>query len=145
MPRHPCSVTLLSCALPLLRRYNEVSFYALNVIHPVTHALGNTLKRVVMIVVSVVVLNHRFTPLGLVGCCTAIGGVLAYSVSKAKYQSQANINEASSSSSSSCTPSATDAAPAAPAMAAATEPEGDQKTASDAGNTGGDIASLAGG
>ena len=68
-------------------RYNEVSFYALNIVHPVTHALGNTLKRVVMITVSVLVLGHKFTPLGLVGCCTAIGGVLSYSVAKAKLMS----------------------------------------------------------
>lgn len=67
--------------------YNEVSFYALNVIHPVTHALGNTLKRVVMIIVSVLVLNHKFTPLGLAGCTTAIGGVMAYSIAKAKLES----------------------------------------------------------
>lgn len=67
--------------------YNEVSFYALNIIHPVTHALGNTLKRVVMIIVSVLVLNHKFTPLGLAGCTTAIGGVMAYSITKAKLES----------------------------------------------------------
>ncbi|CAM9647432.1 unnamed protein product [Ectocarpus sp. 4 AP-2014] len=66
--------------------YNEVSFYALNIIHPVTHALGNTLKRVVMIIVSVLVLNHRFTPLGLAGCTTAIGGVMAYSLTKARLE-----------------------------------------------------------
>ncbi|CAM9915583.1 unnamed protein product, partial [Discosporangium mesarthrocarpum] len=65
--------------------YNEVSFYTLNAIHPVTHALGNTLKRVVMIAVSVMVFNHSFTPLGLVGCCTAIGGVMLYSLTKAKF------------------------------------------------------------
>ncbi|CAM9301390.1 unnamed protein product, partial [Hapterophycus canaliculatus] len=67
--------------------YNEVSFYALNIIHPVTHALGNSLKRVVMIAVSVVVLNHKFTPLGLAGCTTAIGGVMAYSITKARLES----------------------------------------------------------
>lgn len=63
-----------------------MSFYALNIIHPVTHALGNTLKRVVMIIVSVLVLNHRFTPLGLAGCTTAIGGVMAYSLTKARLE-----------------------------------------------------------
>lgn len=64
-----------------------MSFYALNIIHPVTHALGNTLKRVVMIIVSVLVLNHKFTPLGLVGCSTAICGVMGYSLTKAKLES----------------------------------------------------------
>lgn len=63
-----------------------MSFYALKIIHPVTHALGNTLKRVVMIIVSVLVLNHKFTPLGLAGCTTAICGVMAYSMTKAKLE-----------------------------------------------------------
>ncbi|CAN0044741.1 unnamed protein product, partial [Ectocarpus sp. 13 AM-2016] len=82
------SVCLRVCAFhePPPIRYNEVSFYALNIIHPVTHALGNTLKRVVMIIVSVLVLNHRFTPLGLAGCTTAIGGVMAYSLTKARLE-----------------------------------------------------------
>lgn len=52
-----------------------------------THALGNTIKRVVMIIVSVLVLNHKFTPLGLAGCTTALGGVMAYSITKAKLES----------------------------------------------------------
>lgn len=76
-----------------------MSFYALNAIHPVTHALGNTLKRVVMIVVSVVVLNHQFTPLGLVGCCTALSGVMGYSVLKAKLQSKMNVKSKTSGAS----------------------------------------------
>lgn len=40
-----------------------------------------------MIIVSVVVLNHKFTPLGLTGCITAIGGIMAYSMTKAKLES----------------------------------------------------------
>lgn len=75
--------------MPKTSRYNEVSFYALNIIHPVTHALGNTVKRVVMIIVSVLVLNHKFTPLGLFGCTTALSGVMAYSVIKAKLENGA--------------------------------------------------------
>ena len=35
------------------------------------------------------VLNHKFTPLGLTGCITAIGGVMAYSMTKAKLESGA--------------------------------------------------------
>lgn len=40
-----------------------------------------------MIIVSVLVLNHKFTPLGLAGCTTAIGGVMAYSILKARFES----------------------------------------------------------
>ncbi|CAM9762138.1 unnamed protein product, partial [Sphacelaria rigidula] len=35
--------------------YNEVAFYCLNAIHPVTHAVANTLKRVFLIATSIVV------------------------------------------------------------------------------------------
>ncbi|CAM9307459.1 unnamed protein product [Chrysoparadoxa australica] len=68
--------------------YNEVAFRALDLIHPLTHSLGNTLKRVVMIIVSVLVLKHRFTPRGVGGCVMAIGGVMAYSVAKHHYDSK---------------------------------------------------------
>ena len=34
--------------------YNEVSFYTLDSVHPITHAVGNTIKRVILILFSVV-------------------------------------------------------------------------------------------
>jgi solute carrier family 35 protein E1 len=34
--------------------YNEVSFYVLDSVHPITHAVGNTIKRVILILYSVV-------------------------------------------------------------------------------------------
>lgn len=42
--------------------YNEVAFLALDSVQPITHAVGNTVKRVVVILASVV----RFKQLG--GC-----------------------------------------------------------------------------
>ncbi|KAG5178423.1 triosephosphate/phosphate translocator [Tribonema minus] len=69
--------------------YNEVAFYCLNAIHPLTHGIGNTIKRVVMIAVSVIAFHHRFTPLGVVGSATAIGGVLLYSIVKGHYDEEA--------------------------------------------------------
>ncbi|CAM9453926.1 unnamed protein product [Choristocarpus tenellus] len=66
----------------LFYMYNEVAFYCLNAIHPVTHAVANTLKRVFLIAVSVIVFNHKLTPLGLAGSAVAIAGVLLYSLAK---------------------------------------------------------------
>ena len=44
-------------------RYNEVAFYCLNSIDAVTHAVGNTIKRIVLLAVSVVVFNHQMSPM----------------------------------------------------------------------------------
>jgi solute carrier family 35 protein E1 len=41
--------------------YNEVAFLTLDCVAPVTHALGNTIKRVVIIIASVVVFGTTMT------------------------------------------------------------------------------------
>jgi solute carrier family 35 protein E1 len=69
--------TLISGLLFYL--YNEVSFKALNNLNPVSHALANTLKRVVIIVSSVLFFGEKITPVGMVGAALAICGVFAYS------------------------------------------------------------------
>mmetsp|Transcript_17569 Transcript_17569/g.25654 ORF Transcript_17569/g.25654 Transcript_17569/m.25654 type:complete len:383 (-) Transcript_17569:458-1606(-) len=66
--------------------YNEVAFLALSQVHPVTHAVGNTIKRVVIILTSVIVFNTQMTPLGTLGSAMAIGGVLLYSLAKNYYE-----------------------------------------------------------
>mmetsp|Transcript_58154 Transcript_58154/g.161061 ORF Transcript_58154/g.161061 Transcript_58154/m.161061 type:complete len:153 (-) Transcript_58154:329-787(-) len=62
--------------------YNEVAFLALNAVAPVTHAVGNTIKRVVIILASVVVFGNQLTPLGAAGSAIAIFGTLLYSLAK---------------------------------------------------------------
>jgi solute carrier family 35 protein E1 len=62
--------------------YNEVAFLALDNVAPVTHALGNTIKRVVIILTSVVVFGTKMTGRGALGSAIAIGGVLMYSLAK---------------------------------------------------------------
>lgn len=64
---------------------SEVAFYCLNEINPVTHAVANTLKRVFLIAVSIVVFGHKLTPLGFIGSGVAIAGVLLYSLAKQKF------------------------------------------------------------
>jgi len=62
--------------------YNEVAFLALDNVAPVTHALGNTIKRVVIILTSVVVFGTKMTSRGALGSTIAIAGVLLYSLAK---------------------------------------------------------------
>eukprot|EP00968_Pinguiococcus_pyrenoidosus_P002178 scaffold114_cov361-Pinguiococcus_pyrenoidosus.AAC.15 len=66
--------------------YNEVAFLVLNNVHPITHAVGNTIKRVVIIVASVFFFNTKMTQQSVVGSSVAIAGVLMYSLAKQIYK-----------------------------------------------------------
>ena len=71
---------------PYLRpSYNEVAFLALGRVNPVTHAVGNTIKRVVIIIASVVAFKTPVTKLGVIGSSIAIAGTLLYSLAKQKF------------------------------------------------------------
>ncbi|CAE8617554.1 unnamed protein product [Polarella glacialis] len=78
--------TMLSVSGFLYYIYNEVAFLALAEVAPVTHAVTNTVKRVVIILVSVVVFRTTITPLGALGSGIAIFGALMYSLAKGKYK-----------------------------------------------------------
>jgi len=65
--------------------YNEVAFLALGRVNPVTHAVGNTIKRVVIIVASVIAFKTPISTLGVVGSSIAIFGTLLYSLAKSKF------------------------------------------------------------
>jgi solute carrier family 35 protein E1 len=58
----------------------------LDQVAPVTHALGNTIKRVVIILTSVIVFGTTMTTQGAIGSAIAIGGVLLYSLAKNKFK-----------------------------------------------------------
>lgn len=64
---------------------NQVSFMTLDKVAPVTHAVGNTIKRVVIITTSVIVFGTRMTTQGAVGSAVAIAGVFLYSLAKNHY------------------------------------------------------------
>ena len=66
--------------------YNEVAFLALSEVAPVTHAVGNTVKRVVIILASVVAFRTPITALGALGSAIAILGTLLYSLAKGKFK-----------------------------------------------------------
>jgi len=65
--------------------YNEVAFLALGRVNPVTHAVGNTIKRVVIIVASVIAFKTPISGLGIIGSSIAIMGTLLYSLAKSKF------------------------------------------------------------
>ena len=65
--------------------YNEVAFLALGRVNPVTHAVGNTIKRVVIIIASVIAFKTPISTLGVIGSSIAILGTLLYSLAKSKF------------------------------------------------------------
>jgi len=64
--------------------YNEVAFLALGRVNPVTHAVGNTVKRVVIIAASVIAFKTPVSAMGLLGSAIALVGTLLYSLAKVK-------------------------------------------------------------
>ncbi|GIX62846.1 phosphoenolpyruvate/phosphate translocator, putative [Babesia caballi] len=61
---------------------NEVSFFALSQLTPVSHAVANTLKRVFLIFGSSMFFQTKITRLGHLGSAMAIVGAMLYSLSK---------------------------------------------------------------
>ena len=51
---------------------------------PVTHAVANTVKRVVIVVASVIAFRTPISTLGVVGSSVALTGTLLYSLAKQK-------------------------------------------------------------
>lgn len=80
----PVAVHALLSAL-FYYAYNEVAFQTLDKVAPVTHAVGNTIKRVIIILTSVVVFGTQMTVEGAVGSAVAIAGVLLYTLTKSRY------------------------------------------------------------
>jgi solute carrier family 35 protein E1 len=72
--------TLLALGGASYYLYNEVAFLALGKVNPVTHAVGNTIKRVVIIVASVVAFKTPMSTGSIVGSSIAILGTLLYSL-----------------------------------------------------------------
>ena len=66
---------------------NEVMYMALGSVHPVTLAVGNTMKRVFILVSSVLVFRNPITVQAYIGSAVGISGVLLYSLTKQHYES----------------------------------------------------------
>jgi solute carrier family 35 protein E1 len=74
--------------------YNEVAMLALNNVHPVTHAVANTMKRVVILLACVLVFRTPMTPLCMAGSGIAIVGGYLYSLAKGQEKAKAAIKKA---------------------------------------------------
>lgn len=68
---------------------NEVMYLALGSVHPITLAVGNTMKRVFILVASVVVFRNVITTQAAVGSAIGMSGVLLYSLTKQYYEKEA--------------------------------------------------------
>ncbi|KAF5774330.1 putative triose phosphate/phosphoenolpyruvate translocator, sugar phosphate transporter [Helianthus annuus] len=64
--------------------YNQSSYQALDDISPLTFSVGNTMKRVVVIVSSVIVFRNPVRPLNALGSAIAILGTFLYSQASSK-------------------------------------------------------------
>lgn len=65
---------------------NEVMYLALSNVHPVTLAVGNTMKRVFIMVASVMVFRNQISLQAGIGSAVGISGVLLYSLTKQHYE-----------------------------------------------------------
>ena len=59
--------------------YQQVSYMILARVSPVTHSIGNCVKRVIVIVASVVIFRNPMGPRSLAGTAIALAGVFLYS------------------------------------------------------------------
>jgi solute carrier family 35, member E1 len=66
--------------------YQQLSYSILSRVTPVTHSIGNCVKRVVVIVASVVAFSHPMSQQNMLGTGIALGGVFLYSQAKRKYK-----------------------------------------------------------
>lgn len=69
----------------MLSKFLQVMYLALESVHPTTLAVGNTMKRVFIVVASLIVFKTPISKLGMVGSAIAVGGVLVYSLARQHY------------------------------------------------------------
>ena len=73
--------------------YSEVAMQALNNVHAVTHAVGNVIRRVFILVASLAVFGTPMTTLGAVGSTIAIAGSYLYALAKHHEKLDAQASE----------------------------------------------------
>ncbi|CAN4103467.1 unnamed protein product [Withania somnifera] len=62
--------------------YNQVSYMSLNEISPLTFSVGNTMKRISVIVSSIIIFQNPIQPVNALGAAIAIFGTFLYSQAK---------------------------------------------------------------
>jgi solute carrier family 35 protein E1 len=73
--------------------YNEIAFWILGRVSPVSHAVGNAIKRVVIITASVFILNNPISTQCSIGSAIAILGTLVYSLTTISFTPLQNQND----------------------------------------------------
>jgi solute carrier family 35 protein E1 len=76
--------------------YNQLANNTLERVAPLTHAVGNVLKRVFVIGFSIVVFGNKISTQTGIGTVIAIGGVALYSYVKAKLEEEKRAKTATS-------------------------------------------------
>jgi len=69
-----------------LYTYNEFAFKVLGLVTPVAQAVGNTVKRVVILIATSIAFATPMTPIGIAGSSIAMVGVLIYSLVQQAYE-----------------------------------------------------------
>jgi solute carrier family 35 protein E1 len=70
----------------MFQLYYECAFLALDAVSPVTLSIGNNLKRIVIVITSVIIFNQKMSTQSMIGSSIAIGGVLLYGQVKEAYK-----------------------------------------------------------
>ncbi|GLT82808.1 hypothetical protein SLE2022_011470 [Rubroshorea leprosula] len=68
--------------------YNQLATNTLERVAPLTHAVGNVLKRVFVIGFSIIIFGNKISTQTGIGTCIAIAGVAVYSFIKAKMEEE---------------------------------------------------------
>lgn len=72
--------------------YQQLSYMILARVAPVTHSIANSVKRVVVIVASVIAFSHPLSTQNALGTGVALFGVFLYSQAKRKYKGSIKLN-----------------------------------------------------
>ncbi|MBA0779077.1 hypothetical protein Gotri_003359 [Gossypium trilobum] len=72
--------------------YNQLATNTLERVAPLTHAVGNVLKRVFVIGFSIIVFGNKISTQTGIGTAVAIAGVAAYSFIKAKMEEEKRVS-----------------------------------------------------
>ncbi|CAI0468868.1 unnamed protein product [Linum tenue] len=72
--------------------YNQLATNTLERVAPLTHAVGNVLKRVFVIGFSIIIFGNKISTQTGIGTCIAIAGVAIYSLLKAKIEEEKRVS-----------------------------------------------------
>merc|ERR1740121_861298 len=72
---------LVVCSL-FYHFYNQTAYMALADLTPLSHSIANTVKRVIIIVASLVIFRNPITTQGAVSAAVAVGGTFLYSLAQ---------------------------------------------------------------